>query len=409
MPDIPDSAYMSPEICAARMKELGCCVIIPTYNNVHTVEAVIRSVTAYAPDVFVVLDGPTDGTADVVKKIEGIRLVEYAINRGKGYALRKGFEAARKAGFLRAVTLDSDGQHFAHDIATLIRHAEQNPDALIVGARKMEGADQNKKSSFANRFSNMWFKIETFHSLPDTQSGFRYYPIHKMEGMRFLSTKYEFEVEVLVKAVWRGIAVTSVPVDVYYPPQQDRVSHFRPGPDFTRISFLNAYLVFGAMLYGHWAVILHYLTWANLKSFFRRHFLDADEPLLRKAASVSLGVFMGIFPVWGFQMILCGILAHVLRLNKAISLLSSNVSAPPMAAPVVYFSYLFGLWILPPDKEMPLRWDLIREDPSRFIVNSSMQYLAGSVALALLAALVAFLVSYPVFALFMKGMKSEAK
>ncbi len=404
MPERAESSVLSPEACRARMKELSCCVIIPTYNNETTVEAVIDSVKAYCEDVFVVLDGPTDGTAHNVKAVEGIHVVEYGANKGKGYALRMGFDAARNQGFLRAVTLDSDGQHYAHDIATLVGKASENPDALIVGARKMEGADQNKKSSFANRFSNMWFKIETFHSLPDTQSGYRYYPIRKMEGMRFVSTKYEFEVEVLVKSVWRGIHVTSVPVDVYYPPQKERISHFRPGPDFTRISFLNAYLVFSAMLYGHWTVMFRYLTWANAKAFVRRNFFDSDEPVIRKAASVGLGVFMGIFPVWGFQMLLCGIIAHFLRLNKAISVLSSNISAPPLVPFIIYGSYLTGLWLMPPEQEMPLRLDLIQENPSRFLVNSSLQYLSGSVVLAFFSGLMAFGLAYLIFSLSRKSL-----
>jgi glycosyltransferase involved in cell wall biosynthesis len=407
MPDFSGQAVMGPEACAARMKDLACCVIIPTFNNGQTIQSVIHSVKPFCGDIFVVLDGPVDDTREKVKSVEGICVIDYQANRGKGYALRKGFDAARKQGFRRAVTIDSDGQHYAHDIATLVQKAVQNPDALIVGARKMEGAAQNKKSSFANRFSNMWFKIETFHSLPDTQSGYRYYPLHKMAGMRFVSTKYEFEVEVLVKSVWRGIAVDSVPVDVYYPPQKERISHFRPGPDFTRISFLNAYLVFGAMLYGHWAVIFRYLTWVNVKSFFRRNFFDSDEPAARKAASVSLGVFMGIVPLWGFQMILCGILAHLLRLNKAISLVSSNISAPPLAALVIYGSYLLGLWLLPPDHEMPLQWDIIHEEPSRFIVNSSMQYLVGSFTLAFLAGAFAFLLSYLLFTFFKRSVNSK--
>lgn len=403
MPEAASKSVLTPENCRALMRELSCCVIIPTYNNAGTVEPLIRSVLPYCADVFVVLDGPTDGTSEKVKSVEGIHVVEYEKNKGKGYALRKGFEAARRHGFKRAVTLDSDGQHFAHDIATLIMKAAENPDALIVGARKMEGARQSQKSSFANRFSNLWFKIETFHSLPDTQSGYRYYPINRLKDIRFVSTKYEFEVEVLVKAVWRGIHVTSVPVDVYYPPQKERISHFRPGPDFTRISFLNAYLVFSAVLYGHWAVMFRYLTWENFKNFVRRNFFDSEEPLIRKAASVGLGVFMGIFPVWGFQMLLCGIMAHFLRLNKAISVLSSNISAPPLVPFIIYGSYLMGLWVMPPEQEIQLRLDIIRQDPSRFLINGSLQYLSGSVILAFLAGLSAFGLSYFIFLLYRKS------
>lgn len=379
------------------MRALSCCVIVPTYNNAGTIIQVLEDVAAYCDDVFVVLDGPTDGTAEAVRAYPGVHIVDYTPNRGKGHALRQGFAAARKEGFRHAITLDSDGQHYAKDILTLLQKAEEMPDSLIVGARKMEGADQNKKSGFANRFSNFWFKVETFHSLPDTQSGYRLYPIRKMKGMRFLSTKYEFEVEVLVKAVWRGIKVTSVPVDVYYPPQSQRISHFRPGPDFTRISILNTYLVLCAMLYGHWRVIFRALTWGNTKKFIRKNFFDKDEPISVKAASVGLGVFMGIFPVWGFQMLLCGLLAHVLKLNKAISVLSSNISAPPFIPFIIYGSYKLGQWILPPEKEMPLEVDLIRADPGAFIVGSSLQYIVGSVALAAAAGVLAFIVFYILF------------
>lgn len=379
------------------MKALSCCVVVPTYNNAGTIIQVLEDVARYCDDIFVVLDGPTDGTAHLVRNHPGIHVVDYARNRGKGYALRRGFEAARKAGFRHAVTLDSDGQHYAKDIATLLAKAEEMPDSLIVGARQMEGADQNKKSGFANRFSNFWYMVETFHTLPDTQSGYRLYPIGKMKGMRFLSTKYEFEVEVLVKAVWRGIQVTPVPVDVYYPPQAERISHFRPGPDFTRISFLNTYLVLCAMLYGHWVVIYRALTWPNVKKFIRKNFFDKDEPILKKSASVAWGTFMGIVPVWGFQMLICGLLAHVFKLNKAISVLSSNISIPPLVPFIIYGSYKIGESVMPPEKKTPLDMDLIQADPAKFLLGSSIQYVLGSFILAACAAVLAGITSYVLF------------
>lgn len=392
-----------------RLKKVSCCVIIPTYNNVQTVAAVIEDVKKYCRDVFVVLDGPTDGTAELVNSISDIQIVQYTPNQGKGYALRKGFEAARNQGFRHAITLDSDGQHYAKDIVTLLDEIEKKEDRLIVGSRKMEGADQNKKSGFANRFSNFWYKVETLHSLPDTQSGYRLYPIARMKGMRFLSTKYEFEVEVLVKSVWRGISVDSVPVDVYYPPQSERISHFRPGPDFTRISILNTYLVICAVLYGHWAVIFRALTWSNIKKFIKKNFFDKDEPIQKKAASVGLGVFMGIFPVWGFQMLLCGVLAHFLKLNKAIAILSSNISSPPILPFIIYGSYKMGELMMSDDKITDLDWAVIKAEPTKFIVDSSVQYLLGSSLLALTAAVGAALLAFILFAGFNYSVKTGRK
>jgi hypothetical protein len=118
-----------------------------------------------------------------------------------------------------------------------------------MGARNMEQASVPGKSSFGNKFSNFWFWFETGIRLPDTQTGYRCYPIRAMEGMKFFTRKFEFEIEVIVRSVWKGIPITFVPVHVYYPPKEERVSHFRPFTDFTRISILNTVLVTLALLY----------------------------------------------------------------------------------------------------------------------------------------------------------------
>lgn len=98
------------------------------------------------------------------------------------------------------------------------------------------------KNTFANKFSNFWYKVETGQTLSDSQSGFRLYPLTRLKGMRFYTPRYEFEVEVIVRAAWRGVAVKNIPIRVYYPPQEERVSHFKPAKDFTRISVLNTCL-----------------------------------------------------------------------------------------------------------------------------------------------------------------------
>lgn len=105
------------------------------------------------------------------------------------------------------------------------------------------------KSSFGNNFSNFWFRLETGIKISDTQSGFRLYPVKELQSMRFFTRKYEFEIEVLVRAAWSGLEVVQVPVKVFYPAKEERVSHFRPFRDFTRISILNTFLVLITFLY----------------------------------------------------------------------------------------------------------------------------------------------------------------
>jgi uncharacterized protein (DUF2062 family) len=201
-------------------------------------------------------------------------------------------------------------------------------------------------------------------------------------------------VEVLVKATWRGIPVVSVPVSVYYPPAEERVSHFRPGKDFTRISILNTYLLIMSILYGHWMVIFRALTWPNIKAFLKRNFMNSNESVLKKSLSVGFGFFMGVAPVWGWQMVLATTLAHFLRLNKAIVLLSANISLPPLIPFIIYISFEMGKWVLPPDLITQFSWEAIRNNPGDFMVDSGLQYLLGSLLLGLSGAIITGLATY---------------
>ena len=120
-----------------RLKALQCVVLIPTYNNAGTIAKVIADVKAYAPDIIVVNDGSTDHTAEILKSIDDIRVVEYCNNKGKGYALKLGLRKAKELGFRYAITIDSDGQHYADDIPMFIERIEQVPDSLLIGARNL--------------------------------------------------------------------------------------------------------------------------------------------------------------------------------------------------------------------------------------------------------------------------------
>ena len=244
----------------ATLKELGICVIIPTYNNKGTILQVIQSVADYCDDIFVVCDGPTDGTVELVKQSAiPINVVDYQPNKGKGTALVTGFREALKRGFRYAITLDSDGQHYPSDIPAFVEAIEEHPDALIIGSRGLKHDNMPQKNTFANKFSNFWFAVQTGKKLPDTQTGFRLYPLRKMGKMRIITSRYEAELELLVRSAWRNIKIVPIPINVYYPPQEERVSFFRPGKDFTRISILNTFFCFAAILYGYPSMLIRKL------------------------------------------------------------------------------------------------------------------------------------------------------
>jgi len=242
------------------MNKSEFCVVIPTYNNENTLATVIDSVLEYIDAVLVVNDGSTDKTNEILHQYKDrIKIISYDINRGKGHALKRGFNYVRQKGYKYALTLDSDGQHFAEDIPLFLDMIEKDSNALIVGNRNLAQDNMPKKNSFANKFSNFWFAVQTGKRLPDTQTGFRLYPLERMGSLRPITSRYEAELEMLVRCAWRGIQIASIPIRVYYAPEKERVSHFRPGVDFLRISLLNTLLTFLAVFYGYPAKLFRYL------------------------------------------------------------------------------------------------------------------------------------------------------
>lgn len=363
---------------AERARRLGCAVVIPTYNNDRTLGGVIAGVRRYCADIFVVNDGSTDRTAEVLASTEGIRTIAYARNRGKGYAL----------------TIDSDGQHYPDDIARFIERIERRPDTLLIGARNLTADNMPARNTFANRFSNFWYLVETGRRLEDTQSGFRLYPLRRLGRLRSLCSRYEFEVEVIVRAAWRGVEVENIPVRVYYAPDGERVSHFRPLRDFTRISLLNSVLVLEALLFYYPWRFFRALTRENIRRFIRRNITRSPESNARLAAAMGWGVLCGILPIWGYQMIFAGVSAHFMRLNKLVAIVFSNISIPPMIPFILYGSYWLGGRITGLPVELTLA-----EVTLRRMAECLAQYLAGSVALAVAAGAAVWAVSWCVMTL----------
>jgi len=385
-------------ILQAKFTALQTCVIIPTYNNAATLEKVIADVSAYTTNIIVVNDGSTDGTKNIMRLFPFIYAVDYDKNIGKGWALRQGFAHATQLGYQFAICIDSDGQHFAKDLPAFIDKLETNKDAIIIGARNMDQSSVPGKSSFGNKFSNFWFKVETGISAPDTQSGYRLYPLALLKDTKFFTRKYEFEIEVLVRAAWKGIRIESIPVTVYYPPKEERISHFRPFKDFTRISILNTVLVLISLFYikpGNFFRTI--FNKEKTKKFILDNFIHAHQSDQVKALSIAFGIFMGIVPIWGFQLVVAIFLAFVFRLNKTLVIIAANISIPPMIPLIIFGSYKMGTY-----------WMGTKVTDITFSNNISLksvrhnfeQYLYGSITLAIVAGAIFGMITFLLLKIF---------
>ncbi|MBL7931246.1 MAG: DUF2062 domain-containing protein [Bacteroidia bacterium] len=367
-----------------RFAETKCCVIIPTYNNQKTLRQVIEDSLRYTNKIIVVNDGATDSTKQILENFNSkIIIVEHPVNAGKGMALRNGFKKALELGYEYAITIDSDGQHFPSDFEHFLDKIKEEPGSLIIGARNMNSENVPGGSSFGNKFSNFWFKVETGIKLPDTQSGYRLYPIKRLQKSRFFCTRFEFEIEVIVKAAWRGIPVTSIPVKVYYAKGADRVSHFRPTKDFARISVLNTYLVILAFAWYKPMRFLKGFTPANIGSFIRKHFFNKEESIGKKSMSVAVGIFFGIVPIWGYQLVSAIAAAYLLRLNKAIVIVTANISIPPLLPFVLIGSVRTGELFTGKEVNLALR-DISLET----IRLNLYTYIVGACILSVLLAII---------------------
>ncbi|MDD5570071.1 MAG: glycosyltransferase family 2 protein, partial [Bacteroidales bacterium] len=210
-----------------KFDNLKCCVIIPTYNNCHSLENVIKGILKYTGRIIIINDGSTDNTLAVLSKFNNLEIISYKKNAGKGFALKKGFDKAVEKGFKYAITIDSDGQHNPDEIPLFLNEIEKEPGSFLIGVRNLNQNNMSQKSGFANKLSNFCFYFFTDIKLEDTQSGFRLYPLEVVKNLNLLTNKYEFELEILVRSAWKNAKIISIPINAYYPPKEERVTHFR--------------------------------------------------------------------------------------------------------------------------------------------------------------------------------------
>ena len=364
-----------PEVQNA-ISEKKICVLIPTFNNEKTLKRVVDGVLEYTENIIVVNDGSTDSTRKILNNYPQITVINLPENKGKGNGLKTGFRKAKSLGYNYAITIDSDGQHYPDDIPVFVGALlNEKEDVLLIGNRNMSQDGIPKKSSFGNRFSNFWFWFETGIKLEDTQSGYRLYPLHKIPK-KYFTPKFEFEIEIIVRTAWRHVPVKNVPIKVLYDPAE-RVTHFRPFKDFTRISILNTILVTITLLYIIPRNFVNNFKKKSIKKFIKEDVLERDGTNRIKAFSIALGVFIGLSPFWGFHTLLVISLAVLFKLNKVLAFVASNVSLPPFIPFIIAASLFLGAPFVHGDSNI-----LSQELNFELVKNNLLQYVIGSAILA---------------------------
>ena len=226
--------------------DVRCCAIVPTYDNPETLRSVVERIGRHLPDVIVVDDGSATPGQDVCQSVQDdqlARVIRLERNRGKGYAVRRGFEAAAKAGFTHAFQIDADGQHDLDAIPAFLEAATKSPEVAVFGAPLYDASAPPVRLA-ARKITRFWVDFEAGRGvIEDAMVGFRIYPIAPSLALGLRSDRMAFDVEIAVLLAWAGIAIQNLPVRIRYLSEDEGgISHFRPVLDNLRLSWLHSRL-----------------------------------------------------------------------------------------------------------------------------------------------------------------------
>ena len=219
------------------------CAVIPVYNSAHSIRCVAQNTLRQIPNLLILDDGSTDADLKCLLCDLPLYYFRQYPNRGKGTALRRALKILADSGFDYMLTLDADGQHDPADIPSFLKLAETGRNIFAVGCRNFSGQPVPCGSRIGRNLSNLLLKWECGIYSADSQSGFRMYPVRLLAELSFRCEHFDFETEVMAAAAGKRADFHDLPVKVYYPPMQERITHFRPLPELTRLIWLHLRLL----------------------------------------------------------------------------------------------------------------------------------------------------------------------
>ncbi len=314
--------------------------VIPVFNNKGTILEVALEARHALDEVLVVDDGSTDLPEAFAETLErnGIHLITHSVNQGKGAALKTGLKYCQENGIDYMIALDGDGQHSPQDIPRFIALLEEKAsiaDAIAIGVRDFNTMNVPGSSKFGRSFSNFWVRLETGVNCNDTQSGYRAYPVKAISKLRLRCLRYNFEIEVLVKALWGGCRLLELPISVKYEPPEKRISHFKPFADNARLSLLHTALVCRRLAPWGFKHLTPRQKEENPLSLWKhpilllKYLLNENTSPEMLALSAAVSSFFACLPLIGCHMLVITYVCLRLRLNKVLALALQNIYMPP--------------------------------------------------------------------------------
>ncbi|MGI6690391.1 MAG: GtrA family protein [Christensenellales bacterium] len=217
-------------------------VLIPSLHPNHLLPAYVDDlVRSGFHRILIVDDGSGPDYQDLfaeTARMEGCTVIGYAVNRGKGHALKHGmaYIAEHYRDAPGVVTADSDGQHTAEDVLKVASLLVENTESgLILGSRDFSQHNVPFKSRAGNRLTTFFFALLYGTWLPDTQTGLRGFSAQMIPFLRSVpGDRFEYEMNMLIYCSNEHIPFRIVPIHTIYI-EENKGTHFRPFHDSMRI------------------------------------------------------------------------------------------------------------------------------------------------------------------------------
>ncbi|MFH1641664.1 MAG: glycosyltransferase family 2 protein [Nanoarchaeota archaeon] len=212
-------------------------VLIPCYNHGKYLPHVISDVKKYCNDIVVINDGSTDNTGKILSTLSGVKIFHHPINKGKGAALKTGFEYAIKNGYHAVITIDADGQHKAFDIPNFIKNSDDCH--MLIGSRMYNVRHMPLRRVLANFISSFFVSLKSGMNVPDSQSGYRLIKTSALRNLDLQDDGYQMETEIILKAAKLGYKIGHIPIDTIYGTEVSHVSPIKTGIRFLKTLIKN--------------------------------------------------------------------------------------------------------------------------------------------------------------------------
>ena len=380
--------------------ESRVCLVIPAVGNADRLASTIQEALRVTGDVIVSLDAAEGDDSGIQERFPGIAVARTATRCS---LIANGIRTAAEKGYSHAITLQPSTGLPGTDARRMLEAIREHPRALIVSVPDRQDGRAGRRGRRSGVLSALLLWTQTGRWIAEVSGGPRVYPLIPLAELNLGTGGCGYERECLVKAAWAGIEVLTIPVEAR-PLTEDRRRRQRPFADRARALAVN----------GCWLIQRIHLPGALRRIMVRRSFHQA--PLRRRlgqicrhlilpegttpalaATAIGIGVFFGILPIWGFQMAAAALVAHRLKLSKPLALTASNISFPLMIPAILYASVVIGRLVLAGRLDLSLS---LGADPKAAVMLCLLDYLVGSVMLAVLAGLAAGALSYGLIRIF---------